>query len=125
MINPIVKEQLNNCKVANIPDYNDDTFSLRIKGKKTQNNQTCIPGHYYDIELANYIIKPTPDFNLHINWNKNIVPKSKYYRCEVVQILSNMIKINGVGYDVDNQTTIDDSWSGWLPLDGIEILREI
>lgn len=124
-MNPIIEKQLKKCTVANIPPYNKDTTYFKITKKVAQNNQSCIPNHYYDIELSDYVLKPPPDYSLHINWNKNILPKSKIYRCEVLQVMGTMVKINGIGIDPITQEDTNDSWMGWLPLEEIKILKEL
>lgn len=124
-MNPIIEKQLKKCTIANIPPYDEKSLKLIITKKTTQNNQLCIPGHYYDIELSNYILNPPSECNLHVNWNKNIKPNSKIYRCEVLQIMGKMVKINGVGIDPTTQMDNNDSWMGWLPLDEIKVLKEL
>ena len=125
MLNPIIEKQLKKCVVANIPAYTADTTNLIITRKTTQNNQICIPNHYYDIELSDYILNPPSDCSIHINWNRNILPKSKIYRCEILQVMGKMVKINGIGVDPITQIDNNDSWMGWLPLEEIKILKEL
>ncbi len=124
-MNPIIEKQLKRCKVANIPPYTEDTLEFKITKKVVQNNQTCIPNHYYDVELSDYVLDPPPDCSLHINWNKNVLPKSKIYRCEVLQVMGKMVKINGIGLDPITQMDNNDSWMGWLPLEEIKVLKEL
>ena len=119
-MNPIIEKQLHKCTVAVIPPFDEDTTTIYIEKRTTQNKQTFIPGHYYEIELADYLVHPPADFSLHINWNRNVVPKCSSYRCEVLQTMGSMVKINGVGIEDESY-----SWEGWLPLEGIKVLKEI
>lgn len=122
---PLVKKQLQKCKVAIIPPYDDNTTHLIIEHATAQEAQSCIPNHCYLIELEDYLVNPPPTFAFHINWNGNNIPKSKHYKCECLQLMGKMVKINGVGFDWENQVDLYDMWSGWLPLKSIKIIQEL
>ena len=124
-MNPIIDKQLKKCKVAIIPEYNESTKTLHIPRIIDLPELSYTIGHYYIIELENYIIHPPENFSLHQNWNNNNIPKSKYYKCECLQLMGKMIKINGVGFDWDNQLDLNDLWTGWLPMKSVKILKEI
>lgn len=103
----------------------DDATIIEIPKQVVHNKATCIPGHYYEIKLADYLVHPPADYNLHINWNRGIVPKSSYYRCEILQVMGKMVQINGVSFDPEGAESCIDSWVGWLPLDAVDILTEM
>lgn len=124
-MNNIIKEQLKLCKLADVPSFNDDTTKVVIKKKASSNGVVVKEGHCYLIELADYIIHPNDNFNLHKNWNNNVVPDHKQYKCECTKIMGKFVKIYGVGYDYDNNCDTTDVWSGWVPLEGISILSEL
>lgn len=112
-MNKFIKEQLNKCKVADIPEFNDSTTTLLIKQKTKPNfNESgeCI------IEVEDYIIHPYPGFTLHDNWNSGIVPTDKQMKVIIVQDMGKMIKVKGVGIN-DNK-----AWGGWLPKKSCKIL---
>ena len=44
-------------------------------------------------------------------------------KCEVVQKMGKMIKINSVGYDYQNKLDTNDIWTGWLPEKSIKIIE--
>lgn len=116
----IIKEQLNKCKVANIPFFDDSTTEILIqKGGKAIIKDDLILNHYYRIEVEDYIVKPYEGFTLHDNWNNGIAPKDKIMNCEITQIMGKMIKVEAVGVDTN------DRWSGWLPRKSIHIIEEI
>ena len=46
-------------------------------------------------------------------------------KCHIEQIMSKMVKINGIGYDYDTDTDRKTSWEGWLPMDSVTIIKEI
>lgn len=124
-MNKVVKEQLRLCKIADIPPFTDETTQLIISQKSDSTGVTVREGGCYLIELEDYIIHPYDGFDLHRNWNNNIVPSCKHYKCECIKIMGKFIKINGVEYDYDSNTDLNCVWSGWLPLDGIKILGEV
>lgn len=124
-MNNIIKEQLNKCKVAYIPPFDDNTTLIHIKPiSKIESNQVLL-NHYYLIELEDYIINPPPNFDLHINWNNNIIPKSKGMKCEIIQIMGKMVKINGVGFDLINNNDLNVIWGGWLPMKSFKVIKEL
>lgn len=124
-MNPIVKQQLQSCRIADIPPFTEDTKTIVINKKSDIFGVSVKEGGCYIIELENYILHPYDGFDLHINWNNNIVPVNKYFKCECIKIMGNMIKINGVGYDYETGADFNTLWSGWLPLSGIKIRGEL
>ena len=124
-MNPIIKKQLDNCRVANIPIYTDDAIVINIP-KGSQLNVTPYQiGKYYLVELADYVLNPSDGNTLSSNWNKGTVPKYKYYKCEITKIVGKMICILGCGYDAVNQQDTSDLWEGWVPQAGIKLLQEL
>ena len=125
MINPLIKAQLKNCRVAKIPEFDDNTTTLYIP-KGTELHVTPYQvGKCYLIELADYIINPPPEFNLHDNWNQGRVPHYKHYKCEIKALQGKMVQILGCGYDLMADTDANSVWQGWLPQKSITILQEL
>ena len=124
-MNKIVKEQLRKCKVAEIPNFDDNTTHMLIKKKSVGNGVAIKVGKCYLIELADYLIHAHDGFDFHVNWNNNLVPPCKYYKCECINIMGKFMKINGAGYDYNTNTDLSSVWSGWLPLEGVKILGEV
>ncbi len=124
-MNPIIKKQLKKCTVAEIPPYAEDALHLFIKKSVAKNDQTCLPGHYYEIGLADYLVHPPKDYPFFINWNAGRVPNHSYYRCEVQQVMGKMIQVTGVSFSPEDELVKAEPWYGWLPLDGVEIIKEI
>lgn len=121
-MNKIIIEQLKKCTVARIPPFDENTTHMEIPQVTAKGDTSCIPGHYYIIELDDYLLKSC---TIHINWNKNIIPLSKHYKCECIQIMGSMVKINGIAFNIELETDLDSTWEGWLPLNNIKILKEI
>lgn len=124
-MNPLVKAQLDSCKVANLPYYDDTTTDLVIPRGSGVEVSPYQVHKCYIMELADYIINPPPDFTLASNWNKGSVPQSKYYIAEVSQLMGKMVRITGCGYDITTDSRTADIWEGWVPQKGIKLIREI
>lgn len=123
-MNNNIKEQLKKITVAQLPEYDDCTTDLHIPKKEEIKVSVCLNSCYM-IMLENYILFPPSDFTLHTNWNKGVVPKSKYYKCQVTNIMGNMIKITGVGYNFITQSDTSDNWEGWLPSKSFTVIKEL
>ena len=124
-MNPIIKKQLEKCKVANIPDFTEDTRIIHIPKGSLLNVTQYQVGKCYVVELADYVVNPPEGYTLSSNWNKGTVPKYKYYKCEIVKIVGKMICILGCGFDHVHQVDTNDLWEGWVPQDGIKLLQEL
>lgn len=120
-MNEIIKNQLKDIEYL-ISDLDDNKYEYFIPKQHTLDIQL---GNYYLIELEDYIIHPSPSFNLHCNWNNNNVPKYKYMKCCIDQIMGKMVKLTGVAYDMDNKIDIPYSWSGWIPIKSMKLLERI
>ena len=123
-MNEIIKEQLKLLKVAELPEFDDNTTEITIPKQEAKEYNINV-GKCYLIGLENYIINPPETFTLHINWNNNIIPKDKYMKVEIVGIMGKMIKVNGVGYDFVNKLDLNTMWEGWLPRKAITIIKEL
>ena len=124
-MNSIILKQLKKCKVASVPDFDENTTHLVIPKQDEEVSQQFIPSHFYLVELENYILHPPEGFSLHQNWNNNIIPQAKYYKCHCLQIMGKMVKIEGAGYDWDNQQDLATAWCGWVPAKAIKIIKEL
>lgn len=124
-MNPIIKKQLESCKVANIPLYNDDDLVIKIpKGSIVEVSPYQV-GKCYLVEIADFVINPSDGNTLASNWNKGTSPKHKYYKCEISKIVGKMICILGYGYNMETSQDTLDLWEGWVPQSGIKLLQEL
>lgn len=125
MINPLIKAQLKNCRVAQIPEYDENTVTqITIpKGQDIIVTPYQI-GKCYLLELADYIIHPSPEFTLADNWNQGRVPTYKHYKASITAVQGKMVKFLGSGYDIMTETDASTVWEGWVPQKGIKILEE-
>ena len=116
-MNKFIKEQLQKCKVANIPEFDDSSTCISISvGTKSGSSVEFQQGMEYDIEVENYIIHPYSGFTLHDNWNKGMVPTDKQMHILVVNEMGKMICVQAVGLN-DNK-----AWGGWLPKKSCKII---
>lgn len=122
-MNKFIEEELNKCKLVDIKFISDTEILIK---KKESIDKIIQLNNYYLIELENYILHPNINFTLAENWNKGIIPKSKYLKCMIVQIMGKMIKIDGSGYDIENNNDLNDVYLGlWLPIGGIKIIKQL
>ena len=124
-MNPIAKKQLDACKVADLPYY-DEKSTLLVIPKKDSNRVNEFHLHkYFIVELADYIINPPPDYTLSANWNRGSVPRYKYMKVEICQLMGKMIRINGAAFDPNTNTDIPYVWEGWVPSQGLKIVKRL
>lgn len=124
-MNNLIQEQLKKCKVANIPYFDDSTVKLTIPKGSALTITVNELHKCYLLQLADWIIHPSPDSTLACNWNGGVVPKSQFYQAEISQVLSKMIRITGCGFDPETNTSTGDIWEGWVPQEGIKIIKEL
>lgn len=124
-MNPIIKKQLESCKVADIPLYDDKDSVIKIpKGAIVEVSPYQV-GKCYLVEIADFVINPSDGNTLASNWNKGTSPKHKYYKCEISKIVGKMICILGYGYNMETSQDTSDLWEGWVPQSGIKLLQEL
>ena len=120
-MNKIIKEQLAECKVADLSgfDYKTGKGIIPRVAYEQLKEDSC-----YIIKLDNTLVHPNIDDAFHINWNRGILPPSDTLLIEVSKVVGKVAKVNGVSYDVATNTT-SDTWDGWLPFDRISILKKL
>ena len=124
-MNPIIKKQLENCKVANIPEFTEETTQICIPKGSVLNVTHYQVGQCYLVELSDYLLTPSDGNTLASNWNKGTVPKYKYYKCEIVKIVGKMICILGYGVNPVTGRDTSDLWEGWVPQSGIRLVQKL
>lgn len=119
-----VYDQLQKVKRANLPEYDINTMEMVIPKSGTSPSTFQI-GKRYIIQVEPYIVKPFEGFTLHDNWNKGISPKHYIMKALICEIMGKMVKIQSVGYDINQHKDINDEWEGWLPKSSFKILEEV
>lgn len=126
-MNKLIKDQLNKCRVAQIPIITDDTNTIIINkvDSSTVNAQLMLNSCYL-IKIADNYIKTDKYKTVTDNWNKGIGLNSNYYKVAITQFLSDMVKVDAVRYNIDtNCDTNDVLFAYWLPVSVIEIIKVI
>ena len=121
----LIKEQLSKVKVAVLPPYDENVTEIFIPKTTQILSKNVLEGNYYLVQLAPFILNEPEGYNLSSNWNNGSVPLHSCYKCEVNKILGKMIKITGIGYDLNNQIDLNYMWSGWVPQEGVTILQKL
>ena len=115
-MNRYIKEQLNKCKLANIPDFAEDDLEIIIP---KYNNIDLLPNLYYNIKIEDYIINEPDNFTLSSNWNRGTKPPENLLSIRIEEIQGKMIKVDAIGKSTNKV------WNGWLPRKAITILEKI
>lgn len=124
-MNKLIQEQLYKCKVANIPEFNENDTTITInKGSKVVVTEYQLHKCYL-IEIADFILHPDSESVLADNWNGGTVPTYKRYFAEVAQLMGKMVKICGCGVDPQTGLSTNDIWEGWIPQSGIKLIKEL
>lgn len=117
-MNKFIKKQLDKCRIP-LPYYDENTTHLIIsKNENLKKLEELEIGHFYQIELADYVVNEPPTFTLSSNWNNGTKPPEHSMTIEIVQMIGKMIKINGVG----NKTNI--AWEGFVPKKSIKVVKK-
>lgn len=124
-MNELIKKQLQKCKVARIPEFDDNTTQITISRDSVLVVNEYMIHKYFICELADYMINPPPNFTLADNWNRGTKPKYKHYKCEISAVMGDMCRITGCGYNLATDTDYNEMWEGWVPIEGIKLLKEL
>ena len=118
----LVKEQLRNVKIADLGEWDDNTSHFLIRKYVPA---TLTIGHRYIIRLTDSVLsgKGMPDGS---DWNGGSIPNSRFYSCTVVRTVGRMADIVGCPCRADGAACPSlPEWSGWIPEDGTDIIREL
>ena len=73
------------------------------------------------IEVPDYIVHPSQNFDLHKKWNNNQPPTDYIMQAVVIETLGKMVHVNTMSYSIEDQRSTGRSWIGWLPRASIKI----
>ena len=125
MISKLIEDQLKKCNRCEIPSYDENTTSLIIPKNSIKRELSFVVDNYYLIEIADYVLNPPPGFFLAQNWNNGINPPSKYMNVCCIQKMGNMVRVDGISFNIENNSPGNLAWTGWLPLAAVKIIKEI
>ena len=123
----IILKQLKKCKNAKIPTLSGDETSILIKRCNNLNTEYLKLDHTYIIQVDKYVLSLTENNSTIVsNWNSGQRVLSEYLRVSLSNIVNNMYKFDGVGYDPNDGKTLGDFYSGiWIPKDHFVVIKEI
>lgn len=124
-MNSFAKKALDKCKVAQLPPYDEDTLHIHIPKHDVPIFETLKQDDCLVLEFMDYILNPPEGFTLHDNWNRGVKPKFKTVKACISQVMGKMVKLSCIGYDIDNDLDICEMWEGWIPSDGMKIIKRL
>ncbi len=110
--------ELGKLKYASVTKLNDEHYIINKATKLHLEIDRC-----YLIRLGDSVYNPNTI--LSSNWNGGRIPRGRFYQVHVDTIMSNMVKITGVGYMDANCSIFADNWFGWLPIEDVEVIRKL
>ena len=122
-MNNRIKEQLKKVTSVDIT-FDDNTTEIIIPKTLKFNNLLLKKNVLYLIELFDSVINPDINSTLASNWNNGKIPKYKYYKAEVVDTISNMVKLNGIAVD-KGRDLYTENWFGWIPSELFKVIKII
>ena len=82
-----------------------------------------IPNHLYLIRVKDSM---KTNKTIAINWNNGWSPKYTYYKVEKLLTYGSMVKLNGIAFDYETKKDLpSESFYGFLPSDGFDVLEEV
>ena len=121
-MNQIIKKQLEQVKVADLSNFDEKTHTFTIP---KYNQVRLVEDESYIIKLDPTLLKPNPGDTFHINWNKGQLPTSEYMTVEVSQVNGKVVKVYGLGYNIETEQSTTDVWNGWLPIEKLTVVRSL
>ena len=126
-MNPVIQRELE--KIRYPLEYTESTTHLVIPKKEDIFVSDATPlevGRCYLVKLAPYILNEPADFTLSSNWNKGVVPKSRFMNISVNKIAGKMLNVDASGVNDDGVTANTEVHVDfWLPLGGIQVITKI
>lgn len=111
-------DELSKLKYSKLEQIDNNHFIIKKENKIRLELDNC-----YLIELSNSLF--IPNSILSSNWNKGKLPLCRYYQVDVQQVMANMVKVAGVGYDSQDCVKVKDNWLGWFPIDEIKVVKKL
>ena len=124
-MNKLIKKQLEKCERCKLPPYDESSTLIFIPKQIPKKDPEFEKDKCFLICIDDYILNPPEGFTLAKNWNGNTNPPAKYMNICVVQVMGKMVKVEGVGFDINLGVTLPCYWIGWLPMRNVKIMEEI
>lgn len=114
-------KQLAKVTRVQIPEPPENFKVLSIPKQENLNEIPLKPGDQLLIEVPDYIIHPSVNFDLHRKWNHNIPPIDRVMQAVVLNCVGKMVHVDTMGYNIGTQKSTGNAWTGWLPRASIKI----
>ena len=122
-MNKIIKKQLEKITSCNI-SFDDNTTTIFIPKTTKIIQEALLKNSTYIIKLNNKALTPLQNSTLVSNWNNGKIPNHEYYKVELLDVINDMYKFNGIavenGIDISNE-----NWYGWFPKDYFEVIEKV
>lgn len=122
-MNSVIKKQLDKVRSVKI-NYDDSVTKIFIPKTLQIIPEALNVGDVYIIRLSDNILNPTSNSTLASNWNSGKVPKYKIYKVELLEVINNMYKFNGIAIDCGKEI-YSESWFGWFPKEQFEVIEKV
>lgn len=123
-MNKFVKEQLNKCRVANIPQFDDATTNIKIVRNDTTKDILQL-NNYYLIEVLFDIISDDT-IRQEIFDRSGYTVQSRFMKCAPTKFEDGWTKFDCSGYEVETQTDLTDVYLGlWLPRNSYRVVSKL
>lgn len=122
MTDGLIESELAKVSVATVGPYDAEsrTYFIPKHVDLSLEADNC-----YLIKVSEAVVAPKGNDMLSSNWNNGTHPACRFMKVDVTKLLGTMAQVNGVYYDNDAKADLNGMWSGWIPVDQIEIISKL
>ena len=122
-MNKIIKKYLDRVKVVKL-DYDDNTTQIVIPKVTQIIPEALNKGDVYIIELNERALNSNSNSTLASNWNAGRIPNHSVYKVELIDIINDMYKFNGIAIE-NGKELYSENWFGWFPKDYFKVIKKV
>ena len=122
-MNKLIKKQLQNLKSVKV-NFDDNTTKIIIPKTLEIIPDALIKGDIYLIKLSDLALSPSSNSTLAANWNAGKVPTHRFYKVELIDVMKDMYKFNGIAVE-DGVDLYSENWFGWFPGDYFSVIEKL
>ena len=126
-MNKFVVEQLQKCRVAKIPNFDDNTEEIIISKSQVdaESAQICMNTEYL-IQISDDYISSEKYIAITNSWNNGQPLTHRYLKISITNFLDNMAKFDAVAYDYELQKDLNYVYLAyWVPIDCIKVIKKL
>lgn len=116
-----VRKQLEKCKFANLKNFDKELNAFIIPKYTKPFYQT---NKVYLVQIPKYLVNNSTSV-IACNWNNSTSPSTEYLKIFINKFNGKMIYVDSIGVDIETKSDLNNYWSGWIPLDEIELIEEL